>query len=90
MTTEQEKNPHVNLVDCRNKIEAVLKLTRSHAAAVCNRLSDEQVELILAAKDDAGEVQKIVEMNDSSKSKPPQLAAKDDAGDKKSTAKTKS
>lgn len=59
--TQQQRSPHAKLVECRNAVEKVLKLTRRHAAVVCNRLSHKQVEAVLAAGDDAEKVTKAVE-----------------------------
>lgn len=59
--TQQERQPHGKLVECRVSIEKVLKLSRKHAAVVCNRLTHKQVEAVLAAGDDAEKMQKAVE-----------------------------
>lgn len=59
--TTQEASPHPRLAECRNTISSVLGLTRSHAAAVCNRMRHQQVEDVLAADGDKAKVQAAVE-----------------------------
>lgn len=57
----QVTNPHPKLVQCRSALETVLNLTRNHAATICNKLEDHQVEAVLAAGDDKAKLQKVIE-----------------------------
>lgn len=59
--TKQQADPHSKLVECRKALESVLGLTRNHAAAICNRLTDSQVQAILESGNDKTRVQKAVE-----------------------------
>lgn len=59
--TKQEADQHPRLAECRNAISSTLGLTRSHAAAVCNRMEHDQVEAVLAADGDKAKVQAAVE-----------------------------
>lgn len=56
--TKQQLDPHPELVQCRVAIEKALagdtgKYCRKQAAAICNHLTDAQVDAVLDAKDGA-------------------------------------
>lgn len=66
----QVTHPHPQLVECRGTLETVLGLTRNHACAICNRLSDAQVNAVLNAASDKMKVQSAIEASKQEKPKP--------------------
>lgn len=59
--TKQQQDPHEGLVECRNAIESALNLPkganeRKEAAAICNHLTDKQVDAVLAGGVDATKI----------------------------------
>ena len=72
----QLKNPHPKLVECRNAVGQVLGVTRNEAAAICNRLTDRDVESVLAAGEDAAKVYAAVEDKEPPGQGPAEVASK--------------
>lgn len=68
--TAQERDQHPRLAECRNTVESALKLTRTHAAAICNRMDHKHVEAVLAAGGDEGKVRAAVEKVDAPEPEP--------------------
>lgn len=58
--TDQERNPHPQLAQCRNLLTAVLGLERLAAAGICNGLTNAQVDAILAAGEDKTKLEKLI------------------------------
>jgi hypothetical protein len=58
--TEQERNPHPQLVQCRNLLTTVLGLERQQAASICNGLTHVEVDSILEAGTDKTKLEKLV------------------------------
>lgn len=58
--TKQQRQPHARLVECRNRVEKA-GYPRVEAAALCNGLTDEQVDELLKAPQDALTKESIAE-----------------------------
>jgi hypothetical protein len=92
--TKQQRDPHPKLVACRNAIAEAYAASpgenrRKIAAGICNHLTDEQVDSVLAAKG-ADEIKKVIADGEKAK-KQAELQATADAAaaDKKRPAKSK-
>lgn len=64
--TKQQSDPHPRLVECRNAIEAALNdgsgsNFRKVAAGICEFMSDELVEAVLAADGDSKKIVQLLE-----------------------------
>lgn len=59
--TEQELNPHPQLLQCRNALQTVLEVSRKQAGHWATWMTGAQVAAVVAAGSDAEAVQAIVD-----------------------------